>query len=79
MVDDIQLGGIGRKIVDMNLLAREGLEESRRFLVPTEPAPNHQSGPLKMAAQLLHKRKEIFPGEVLWTHGEIKTQAFLPG
>jgi hypothetical protein len=79
MIDDIQLRGVSREVVDMHLLVIEGSEESIRFLVPAETIPDHEQGPLEMAAQLLHKRKEIVAREVLRAHGEIKAYTLLYG
>jgi hypothetical protein len=42
IIDAMQLGGVGREVVDLTLLFIEGLEESLRFVVPTEAIPHHQ-------------------------------------
>jgi hypothetical protein len=61
----------------MHLFAIEVAQEPSGFLMSTEAVPNDQQRSFEMAPKLLHKRKEIVPGEVLGAHGEIKPYTLL--
>jgi hypothetical protein len=77
MIDHIEVGGIGGSLLDMDPVAIEVVQEPCGFLMATEAVPNNQQWALEMAPQLLHKRKEVVPSEILGAYGEIKTYAFL--
>jgi hypothetical protein len=77
LLNDIEFGGVCREELYVNLMAIDIPQQTGGFFVPAEAVSNEQQRSFEMAPQLLHKRKEVVPGEILGAHGEIKPDALL--
>ena len=77
VIDDVQIGGIGREILPLDAAAVYIVEQPLSFFVPTEPIPNDAQRSLEVTVQALHKGNEVLTGDMGRLHGEIEAQAVL--